>query len=204
MRFETAASLGMDAEDIFSPSTPSTRKKRPRTPSSSAQVKKTKTTITGAPKRSEKEKVYQPGQDLLDIDAVPLELNSDDGGEFSSEDEGVHFNSTSFGTPNVGYRNMGTAFKDLASTPLSRPRANDSDMCRLFSMIQQQQATMIRHGEMLQETLRNQQDQSAQIKSLKSNITDLKNKYEAVSTKISEAVPPKKKVRVTRDISVSI
>ena len=132
---------------------------------------------------------YGPGQDLLDFDLTRLRDGCNSGS--SSEDGGGDF-STPINSVNI--------------TPLSRPRVERStqnnDMASLLCLLQQQQATLKRHGELLEENLHYQQTQSRKLDELEEKFFAYEERLDDMEvSQINK--PPKKKIKVTRDLSVS-
>ena len=129
---------------------------------------------------------YGPGQDLLDFELFEPRDSS------SSEDGG-------------GYNDVQTFTSN--TTPLSRPRVpprpRNDDITNLLCLMQQQQATLKHHGELLEENLRHQQAQSHQVNKLEEQMLAYEEKLDDLEVALNE--PPKKKIKikVTRDLSVS-
>lgn len=158
----------MDASNFFSTTSNSTTAKRRRTNksaagrliSSSTTERSVSEVVSDVGSWGERARTYSPGQGLLDFDIS----DGEDGDEEEVGDEGYDAESfTSFNTPNSGVQSSLLS----TSTPLSRRQRQCSNaspssgnMSQLLSLLQQQQATLIQHGEVLQETLRNQHAQS--------------------------------------------
>ena len=66
---------------------------------------------------------------------------------------------------------------------------------------QQQQVALMNQGKMLEETMRNQQVQSTKLLAFEEKLVSFGEKCDVLASHSSE--PPKKKVKVTHDISVS-
>lgn len=127
-------------------------------------------------------RTYGPGQDLLDFElARPRDTFSS-----GSEDGDMQMQ-----TPTT------------ITTPLSRPRvqqnARNDDIANLFCLMQRQQATLKHHGELLEENLRQQQAQSRKLDEFEGKLLSYEEDVEAAQ--LNE--PTKKKVKVTRELSVS-
>lgn len=188
----------MNPSSFFSASTSTSSRKRHRTAAGRLINSITESEVVpDITSKRASPRTYAPGQGLLDFD---ITSGSDDGGE---DEVGYQDNSftlsSGFSTPNnSGIQN--------SLTPLSRSQCNtrpsNNDMAQLFSMLQQQQATLMQHGEVLKETLSNQLALSAKVKTFEKKLASLDNKCdEVVSGQSGE--PPKKKIKVSRDVSVS-
>ena len=196
----------MDAANFFSNSASTSSKKRRQTNKSAAgrliNSSTTERPVDDAvPDRSRRasHRTYSPGQGLLDFDLSSDEENDDEG-------EDREDSLTVFNTPTNNSSASGVQCSQWTSTPLSRvqhntTRPSSGDMSQLLSMLQQQQATLMQQGEVLQETLRNQRAQSTKLVAFEKKLTSLEDKYDEVMSAQSRG---KKKIKVTRDISVSL
>ena len=135
---------------------------------------------------------YAPGQNLLDYD-FGIGGGSGESSASDNEDHG------DLGLDAVSDMYSFSSF----TTPVSRPRAQRNDnMTKLFCLLQQQQATLKHQGELLEENLRHQQVQSRKFEELEGRMLAYEERLDEVETATPNE-PPRKKIKVTRDISVS-
>lgn len=76
-------------------------------------------------------------------------------------------------------------------------------MTNLFGLLQQQQAALKQHGELLQSTLRQQQEQSIQLNDFQAQLSTLEEKMDSVDTTALSSDISKKKIKITRELTVS-